>query len=305
MLATLATVIASQAVISGAFSVTRQAVALGFLPRLRILHTSSKEIGQVYVPVVNWGIYLAVVALVVGFRSSTNLAAAYGIAVTGTLAIDTILFFVVVRLLWHKPRWLAIGGAIAFLIVDLGFFAANIPKITHGGWFPLAIASLAFTTLMTWRAGRVLLRERMLTGEMPIDAFLARLATDPPARVPGTAVFLTSTGPDTPRALLHNVQHNHVLHEHVVLFTAITEGRPTVPPDEQLRITDLGHGITRIVAHRGFQEAANIPAHARDGPRAGRRHRPRARRRTSSTTSRSRPAGSPAWRAGGRCCSRR
>jgi KUP system potassium uptake protein len=260
VLATLATVIASQAVISGAFSVTRQAVALGFLPRLRILHTSSKEIGQVYVPVVNWGIYLAVFALVIGFRSSTNLAAAYGIAVTGTLAIDTILFFVVVRLLWGRPLWLAVAGAAAFLVVDLGFFAANIPKITHGGWFPLAIASLVFTTLMTWRAGRGLLRERMLTGELPIDAFLAKLATDPPARVPGTAVFLTSTGPDTPRALLHNVEHNHVLHEHVVLYTAVTEGRPTVPPDEQLRITDLGHGITRIVAHRGFQEAANIPA---------------------------------------------
>jgi K+ transporter len=183
-------------------------------------------------------LFVAVVGLVLGFETSTRLAAAYGIAVTGTLAIDTILFFVVVRLLWNKPRWLAIGGAIAFLIVDLGFFAANIPKITHGGWFPLAIASLAFTTLMTWRAGRVLLRERMLTGEMPIDVFLARLATNPPARVPGTAVFLTSTGPDTPRALLHNVQHNHVLHEHVVLFTAVTEGRPTVPPDEQLRITD-------------------------------------------------------------------
>jgi KUP system potassium uptake protein len=260
VLATLATVIASQAVISGAFSVTRQAVALGFLPRLRILHTSSKEIGQVYVPVVNWGIYIAVVALVLGFRSSTNLAAAYGIAVTGTLAIDTILFFVVVRLLWRKPLWLAIAGAMAFLTVDLGFFAANIPKITHGGWFPLAIASLVFTTLMTWRAGRGLLRERMLTGEKPIDAFLAKLATDPPARVPGTAVFLTSTGPDTPRALLHNVQHNHVLHEHVVLFTAVTEGRPSVPPAEQLVITDLGQGVTRIVAHRGFQEAANIPA---------------------------------------------
>jgi KUP system potassium uptake protein len=260
LLATLATVIASQAVISGAFSVTRQAVALGFLPRLRILHTSSKEIGQVYVPVVNWGIYLAVVALVVGFRSSTNLAAAYGIAVTGTLAIDTILFFVVVRLLWRKPLWMAIGGAVAFLIVDLGFFAANIPKIQNGGWFPLAIASIVFTTLMTWRAGRVLLRERMLSGEMPIDTFLAKLATEPQARVPGTAVFLTSTGPDTPRALLHNVLHNHVLHEHVVLFTAVTEGRPTVPPDEQLLITDLGYGITRIVHHRGFQEAANIPA---------------------------------------------
>jgi KUP system potassium uptake protein len=260
VLATLATVIASQAVISGAFSVTRQAVALGFLPRLRILHTSSKVIGQVYVPVVNWGIYLAVVALVLGFRSSTNLAAAYGIAVTGTLAIDTILFFVVVRMLWRKPMWIAVGGAVAFLTVDLAFFAANIPKIAHGGWFPLAIASLVFTTLMTWRAGRELLRERMRTGEMPIDAFLAKLATDPPARVPGTAVFLTSTGPDTPRALLHNVLHNHVLHNHVVLFTAITEGRPTVPPGEQLHITDLGFGITRIVAHRGFQEAANIPA---------------------------------------------
>ena len=260
VLATLAAVIASQAVISGAFSVTRQAVALGFLPRLRILHTSSKEIGQVYVPVVNWGIYLAVVALVIGFGSSTKLAAAYGIAVTGTLAIDTILFFVVVRLLWHKAIWIAVGGAIAFLIIDLGFFAANIPKITDGGWFPLAIASVAFTMLMTWRAGRVLLRERMQTGELPIESFLARLAADPPARVAGTAVFLTSTGPDTPRALLHNVEHNHVLHEHVVLFTAVTEGRPTVPPDEQLEITDLGYGITRIVAHRGFQEAANIPA---------------------------------------------
>ncbi len=260
VLATLASVIASQAVISGAFSVTRQAVALGFLPRLRILHTSSREIGQVYVPVVNWGIFAAVVALVVGFRSSTHLAAAYGIAVTGTLAIDTLLFFVVVRRLWGKPAAVAVGGAIAFLVVDLAFFAANVPKILHGGWFPLVIASLVFTTLMTWRAGRLLLRQRMQADERPIDAFLAELATSPPARVPGTAVFLTSTGPDTPRALVHNVAHNHVLHEHVVLFTAITEGRPTVPAGERLEITDLGHGITRIVAHRGFQEEGDIPA---------------------------------------------
>jgi KUP system potassium uptake protein len=269
VLATAATVIASQAVISGAFSVTRQAVALGFLPRLRIVHTSSKEIGQVYVPVVNWGIFAAVVALVVGFGSSTNLAAAYGIAVTGTLAIDTILFFVVVRLLWHKPTWLAVTGAVAFLIVDLGFFAANVPKITHGGWFPLAIAAVAFTTLMTWRAGRILLRERMQAAEQPIETFLAELAAHPPSRVPGTAVFLTSTGPGTPRALFHNVQHNHVLHEHVVLFTAVTEGRPTVPPAERLRITDLGQGFTRIEAHRGFQEAADIPGVLEDACRLG------------------------------------
>ncbi len=207
ILATLAAVIASQAVISGAFSVTRQAVSLGFLPRLRILHTSSRQIGQVYVPVVNWGIYVAVLALVVGFGTST--ATSHRRTASPSPAR------------WQSTRsssssssgccgtgryWLAVAGAAAFLVVDLGFFAANVPKILHGGWFPLVIATLAFTTLMTWRAGRMLVYQRIETSELPVDDFIASLRADPPVRVRGTAIFLTSTGPVAPRALIHNVR---------------------------------------------------------------------------------------------------
>jgi KUP system potassium uptake protein len=258
ILATLATIIASQAVISGAFSVTRQAVQLGYLPRLDIRHTSAKEIGQVYVPAVNWLLFVAVFALVIGFRSSSNLAAAYGIAVTGTLAIDTVLAFVVVRMLWKKPLWLVLLGAAGFLVVDLGFFAANITKILHGGWFPLVIAAIVFTTLTTWRRGREAVAERMRSVELPLEQFMARLGPDT-VRVPGTAVYLTATGGETPRALQHNFEHNHVLHREVILATVRTTGAPRVADDAHLSIEDLSHGIRRVIITYGFQEQPDLP----------------------------------------------
>jgi KUP system potassium uptake protein len=267
LLATVATVIASQAVISGAFSVTRQAVQLGYLPRLTIRHTSSKEIGQIYVPAINWFLFAAVIALVLGFRTSSHLASAYGIAVTGTLAIDTILAFVVVRTLWRKPLWVAVVGGAFFLTVDLAFFGANTTKILHGGWFPLIVAGLVFTTLMTWRRGRDTVTAHMRDTEMPITDFLAELESHPPIRVPGTAVFLTALGGGTPRALLHNVEHNHVMHEHVVLFTAATQGVPHVPDDERIEVIDLGGGVVRVNARYGFQDDPKVPtalAQARD-----------------------------------------
>src|SRR3954463_2007348 len=217
--ATVATVIASQAVISGAFSVTRQAVQLGFLPRLTILHTSRQEAGQVYVPAVNWGIFAAVVALVVGFGSASHLAAAYGIAVTGTLAIDTLLFFVVVRVLWKKPLWVAIAGGSAFLLVDLTFFAANLPKVAHGGWFPLAIAFLIFVVLTTWQRGREIVTEKRTVLEGPLRDFVEEIRdpAQPISRSPRTGIFLDANPDTTPLALRANVDHNCVLHENVVI----------------------------------------------------------------------------------------
>jgi KUP system potassium uptake protein len=259
ILATAATVIASQAVISGAFSVTRQAVQLGYLPRLEIRHTSAREVGQIYVPVVNWGLFIAIIGLILGFRSSSNLASAYGIAVTGTLAIDTILAFVVVRTIWKKPLWLVLLGATGFLIVDLAFFTANLTKIFHGGWFPLLVAALVFTVLMTWRRGREIVTERMRATEMPIDAFVRTVKERQLARVPGTAVFLTASGDGTPRALQHNAEHNHVLHEHVVLLTASTLGVPRVADDQRIAMEDLGYGIVRLRASFGFQEEPRVP----------------------------------------------
>jgi KUP system potassium uptake protein len=258
ILATLATVIASQAVISGAFSVTRQAVQLGYLPRLDIRHTSAREIGQVYVPAVNWFLFVAVFALVIGFRSSSNLAAAYGIAVTGTLAIDTVLAFVVVRMLWKKPLWMVLLGAAAFLFVDLSFFAANLTKIFHGGWFPLVIAAIVFTTLTTWRRGREEVAERMRSVEQPMSDFMAKLGPHT-VRVEGTAVYLTATGGETPRALQHNFEHNHVLHRDVILATVRTTGAPRVADDGRLSIENLEHGIRRVMITYGFQEQPNLP----------------------------------------------
>jgi KUP system potassium uptake protein len=259
VLATVATVIASQAVISGAFSVTRQAVQLGYLPRLTLRHTSSTEMGQIYVPAVNWFLFIAVLALVLGFRSSAALASAYGIAVTGTLAIDTILFFVVVRTLWKRPLWVAVAGAVGFLVVDLGFFSANTTKVASGGWFPLVVAAVVFTLLMTWRRGRDIVAAEMRRSETPITDYLATLESAPPLRVPGTAVFLTASGGGTPRALLHNVQHNHVLHEHVVLFTATTLGVPHVSASERITTEALWPGVTRVNAAYGFQDVPDVP----------------------------------------------
>ena len=259
LLATMAAVIASQAVISGAFSVTRQAVQLGFLPRMRIRHTSSTEVGQVYVPAVNWGLMVAVVGLVIGFGSSSHLASAYGIAVTGTLAVDTLLAFIVVRLLWRKPLWIVITGTAAFLTVDLTFFAANTTKIVHGGWFPLAIAALVFTALTTWRRGRSLMRERIQEKEIPLTSFIKTLSENPPVRVPGCAVFLTAVGGGTPRALIHNLEHNHVMHQKVVIFTARTLNVPIAPDDGRLMVEHLWHGLRRVTASYGFQELPDVP----------------------------------------------
>ena len=231
LLSTVAAIIASQAVISGAFSVTRQAIRLGFLPRLSVRHTSKEEVGQVYVPAVNWIIFAAVVALVVGFGSSEKLASAYGIAVTGTLAIDTLLFFFVVRAMWHKPMWLVIVGAIAFLTVDLTFFAANLTKVVHGGWFPLAIALVVFSVLTTWQRGREIITTRRVEEEGPLRRFVdeVREIEPPVARVPGTAVFLNANPETTPLALRANVKHNHVLHDCVLIVSLTTERVPYMP----------------------------------------------------------------------------
>jgi KUP system potassium uptake protein len=262
-LATVATVIASQAVISGAFSVTRQAVQLGFLPRLTIRHTS-REAGQVYVPAVNWGIFVAVVALVVGFGSSQHLAAAYGIAVTGTLAIDTVLFFVVVHIVWGKPKRLAVTGAIAFLIVDLAFFSANLPKVVHGGWFPLAIAAVVFLVLTTWQRGREIITQKRTELEGPLREFVEEIRDpeQPISRSPRTGIFLDANPETTPLALRANVEHNCVLHDSVVIVTVVTLNVPHVDEDERVTVDDLGYrddGITHLTARFGFQDDLDVP----------------------------------------------
>jgi KUP system potassium uptake protein len=240
-------------------------VQLGFLPRVTIRHTSHEEVGQVYAPAINWGIFAAVVALVVGFGSSAHLASAYGIAVTGTLAIDTILFFVVVRALWRKPLWLAIGGAIAFLIVDLAFFSANLRKVVHGGWFPLSIALVVFVVLMTWQRGRKIVTENRVEEEGPLREFVEEIhAMEPPVyRVPGTAVFLHVGSETAPLAMRANLEHNRTLHEHVVVLSIESMKVPHVAESERLTVDDLGYsddGISHISARFGFQDEPNVPA---------------------------------------------
>jgi len=264
VLATLATIIASQAVISGAFSVTRQAVQLGFLPFLTIRQTSERAIGQIYVPAVNWSLFVAIVVLVVGFGSSSALASAYGIAVTGTLAIDTVLFFVVVRTLWRRPLWLVLIGAAGFLFVDLAFLVANLPKVASGGWFPLAVGLVVFALLMTWRRGRDIVTRRRIEEEGPLQDFVSALdaSDDPPVRVRGTAVFLHESGNTTPLALRYNVEHNHVLHDHVVVLTIKTVGVPHVADDKRIEVDDLlipHDGIALVTASFGFQDDPNVP----------------------------------------------
>jgi KUP system potassium uptake protein len=262
VVATVAAIIASQAVISGAFSVTRQAVQLGFLPRLTVLHTSP-EIGQVYVPVVNWGIFTAVAALVLGFGSSDHLAAAYGIAVTGTLAIDTLLFFFVVRALWHKPKWLAVAGCAFFLVIDLAFFGANLPKVLHGGWFPLVIAAVIFVVLITWQNGQAIVMERRRKLEGPLRAFVEEVRErDDVIRVPRTGVFFTAYADNTPLALRANLDHNGTVHETVVVVSLEPLNVPHVQDDKRLKHDDLGYeddGICHVTARYGFQDDIDIP----------------------------------------------
>jgi KUP system potassium uptake protein len=258
-LATVATIIASQAVISGCYSLTRQAIQLQFFPRLEVRHTSSDEIGQIYVPPVNWALMIATVGLVLGFRSSGALAAAYGVAVATTMVITTIIFYVVARELWAWPWWAAGGLAAVFLPVDLAFFGANIVKIEHGGWFPLVIAGAMFTVMATWRQGRELLSQRLQSSSLPLGHLLVDVEHHPPIRVPGTAVFLTASPTGTPSALLHNLKHNKVLHERVILLTVRGEHVPRVPKAKRTEFEALGQGFYRVLVRYGFMESPSIP----------------------------------------------
>jgi KUP system potassium uptake protein len=265
LLATVATVIASQAVISGAFSVSHQAVQLGFLPRLTIRHTSRREVGQIYAPAINAALFVIVVAIVVGFGTSTALASAYGVAVTGTFILNTILFLAVARLLWHEPRRRIALGAAVFLSIELTFFAANLTKIVHGGWLPLAIAAMVFVVLMTWRKGSAIVGANRVREEGPLKDFTDGLDDRDVkvTRVPGTAVYLNAHPQTTPLALKANVEHNHVLHKRVIIVSLETERVPHVYHADRLTCDELGHssdGITSMTVRLGFQDAPNIPA---------------------------------------------
>ena len=258
ILATMATVIASQAVISGAFSITRQAIQLGYVPRMMIKHTSEKEMGQIYIPFLNWTLMIFVALLVLGFKTSSNLAAAYGLAVTCTMVIDTLLITGVMALLWKWPRRRIMIVAGLFMTVDLAFFMANTVKIPHGGWFPLALALVIFLLLTTWKKGRLLLAKRMRKIAIPVEDFHAMIG-ERVVRVPGTAIFLTAAQEGAPSALLHNLKHNKVLHERVVLLTVLTENVPYVPTEQRVRSEDLGNNISRVILRFGFMQAPNIP----------------------------------------------
>jgi KUP system potassium uptake protein len=259
LLATAATIIASQAVISGAFSVTQQAIQLGFVPRLRITHTSEAAAGQIYIPLVNWALMVMVLLLVVTFRSSSNLAAAYGIAVTGAMLIDTVLIAVVLITMWKWNRILAGALLILFFAVDLGYFSSNLTKIPAGGWFPLLVGAIAFTLLTTWAKGRQLMISRMNEASLPMEIFI-KSAAPSAARVPGTAVFMTSSATGVPHALLHNLKHNKVLHERVILLTVRIEDVPYVIPEKRLETKDYGSGFYRVLLRYGFMEEIDVPA---------------------------------------------
>ena len=258
VLATAATIIASQAVISGAFSLTRQAVQLGYSPRLQIEHTSSREIGQIYVPAVNWGLMALTCALVLSFRTSSDIAGAYGVALSTLMLITTLMFYVMSREVWG---WSFARAAIVsglFLWVDLLFFGANMLKIRYGGWVPLLIAAMIFLLMTTWKRGREILAKRMLEKTVPLKMLLADLAAEPPIRVPGTAVFMYGTADHTPPALVHNLAHNKVLHEKVVFLTVVTEDVPHVEPRERVTIRHIGKGFHTVLARYGFMDDPDI-----------------------------------------------
>ncbi|MCW2337353.1 KUP system potassium uptake protein [Sphingobium sp. B2D3A] len=259
ILAIVATIIASQAVITGAFSLTQQAIQLGFIPRLKIKHTSASAQGQIYIPVINWGLMVMVILLVLSFRSSSNLAAAYGIAVTGAMFIDTCLLAVLLLSLWKWNRLLAYGALAIFFIVDIAYFGANLTKVPDGGWFPLLVGLVIFTMLTTWAKGRGLMVDRLSEAAMPIPVFVASAANSA-VRVQGTAVFMTSTSDGVPHALLHNLKHNKVLHERVVLLTVKVLDVPTVDASYRYQVEDLGRGFYRVLIHYGFMEEADVPA---------------------------------------------
>ena len=258
LLATGATFIASQAVISGAFSITHQAIQLGFVPRLSIRHTSDEHQGQIYIPAVNWVLMIAVILLVLTFRNSSNLASAYGIAVTGAMLIDTCLLAVLVTLLWRWKWYVAAPVMGVFFLVGGAYFGANLMKVPDGGWFPLLVGAFAFTLLTTWSKGRRLMRERMSEMGLPLEIF-AKSARNSAARVPGTAIFMNSGAHGTPSALLHNIKHNKVLHERVVVLTVQIAEVPYVDPEKRIEVSAIGDGFYRLVLHYGFMEETDVP----------------------------------------------
>ena len=258
-LATMATVIASQALISGAFSVTKQVIQLGYLPRLQVLHTSVKDTGQIYMPFVNWGLFVAIVLAVVMFRSSSNLAAAYGIAVTLDMLITTVLTFFVIRYSWKYPLWLCISATSVFFVVDLAFFASNMMKLFDGGWFPLAIGGAIFILMLTWKDGRQLLNEKLRDDAIDLPGFLDAVFISPPVRVEGTAVFLTAEPGTVPNALLHNLKHNKVLHDHNLFVTVRHHEVPWIGMDKRLETEALGHDCWQVVIHYGFKNDPDVP----------------------------------------------
>jgi KUP system potassium uptake protein len=259
VLATMATVIASQAVISGAFSITRQAVQLGYLPRLRILHTSASTEGQIYIPFINWTLLVLVIMLVLGFETSSNLAAAYGISVTGTMFISTCMMGILIVYVWKWNRWLAGLFIGTFLVIDGAYFTANLTKIPDGGWFPLAVGLFAFTMLTTWARGRFLMNQRLTESAMPMEVFI-KSASRAAARVPGTAVFMTSSPHGVPHALLHNLKHNKVLHERILILTVVIDEVPFVDLEDRIEVVDLGENFYRMILRYGFMQQPDVPA---------------------------------------------
>lgn len=259
VIATLAAIMASQAVITGSFSLTLQAIQLGYCPRLRIDHTSSDQKGQIYIPAVNRSLMIAAIALVLGFQSSSNLAAAYGIAITITMVVTTLLFYVLVHHHWKWPTWVAVLFAGFFLGIDLAFFGANLMKVFHGGWFPLAIAAAIYVLMSTWQDGRRLLAERLRASMLSTELFVADLLTNPPIRVPGVAVFMSGNPMGTPLALRQNVAHNHVLHERSIILGVQTAEAPHVDDSQRLETEEIGEGFYRATLRYGFMEEPDVP----------------------------------------------
>jgi KUP system potassium uptake protein len=259
-LSTIAAIIASQAVISGSFSLTRQAAQLGYLPRIRIRHTSAREIGQIYIPSVNWLLMLSAIGLVIGFEKSTNLAGAYGVAVTATMGITTMLLAIVAHESWHWKMGTVLAMAIPFLVIDLSFFGANIVKVADGGWFPLLVGISVFALMTTWRRGRIILTQRISEGAITEEHFIRDLATNRIPRVAGTAIFMSRMNAGIPTALLHNLKHNKVVHKHVVLLTVDIEETPTLSEEERYAWVELGYGVFRLTIRFGFMEEPDVPA---------------------------------------------
>ncbi|MBI4887259.1 MAG: potassium transporter Kup [Acidobacteria bacterium] len=258
-IATAAAIIASQALISGSFSITRQAIQLGLAPRLDVEHTSSHAMGQIYVPQINWALMLATVAIVIGFRTSGAVAAAYGIAVTLTMVITVMLLYVVMTERWRWPRAVALAVTAGFLLIDVAFLGANALKVLQGGWVTLAVAWILFTLMTTWRTGRRLLAERLTARALPLEDFVKTVASSPPLRVPGTAVFMTAQPRGTPPALAHNLRYNKILHQHVVILTVTTGRVPHVASDDRVAFESLGHGVFNVRVQFGFMEDPDVP----------------------------------------------